>query len=56
MRKERFEKKLNSEEKQKALKWGLSKFITRLLQLTEVNYRKLKKYLEELLEGQSGKI
>lgn len=44
------------EEKQKALKWGLSKFITILLQLTESNYRKAKKYIIELWEGQNERL
>jgi hypothetical protein len=40
------------EEKKKALKWGLSKFITLSLQLTEANFRKAKRYIIELKEGQ----
>lgn len=43
-----FHKRVTEEQQAKALKWGLSKFITILLQLTEANYRKAKKYIIEL--------
>ena len=51
-----FIKILFPEEHKKALEWGLSKFITILLQLTEPNYRKAKKYIIELWEGQNERL
>ena len=50
MRKKQYLKKMTEQEHAKALQWGLSKFINRLLQLTEANYRKVKRFIEELLE------